>query len=176
MSDCHLFYILVLFFYHMTITHFLDQMDYTLWANRRTIQSLRDLQAQNIEIPHRALQIMSHVIAALHIWYARVSGKSEVALPVWGELSLEEMSSRNEEIYKMWMEFLRSTSDADLKTLTFTYKNSLGQGYTNTLLEIVTHFPIHSEHHRGQIAQMVRLAGGVPVNTDYIQFAREEHS
>ena len=160
----------------MTITHFLDQMDYTLWANKRTLQSLNDLHASGIEIPHRALQVMSHVVAALHIWYARVSGKQEIALPVWGELTLEEMSARNESICALWVKFLRSKTDADLPKETFTYKNSLGQGYTNTLLEILTHFPIHSEHHRGQIAQMVRSAGGVPVNTDYIQFAREEHS
>jgi uncharacterized damage-inducible protein DinB len=160
----------------MTIPHFLDQMDYTLWANRRAIQSLKDLSASGIEIPQRAIQVMSHVVAALHIWYARVTGQSDVALPVWGELTLDEMTTRNEGICAMWVDFLRTKSDTDLAKESFTYKNSLGQGYTNTLLEIVTHFPIHSEHHRGQIAQMVRLAGGTPVNTDYIQFAREEHT
>jgi uncharacterized damage-inducible protein DinB len=159
----------------MTTAHFLDQMTYTLWANKRTIASLNELSANNIEIPHRAIQIMSHVVAALHIWYARVSGQSEIALPVWGELTLDEMLDRNESICALWVKYIASKSDKDLSHESFTYKNSLGQGYSNTLLEILTHFPIHSEHHRGQIAQMVRAAGGIPVNTDYIQFAREEH-
>ncbi len=159
----------------MTIPHFLDQLAYTEWANKRSIHNLVETQAQGYAVPERALHVMSHVIAALHIWYARVSGKAEIALPVWGELSLEEMSARNTSICALWVELLHSKTDADLAKESFTYKNSLGQGYTNTLLEIITHFPIHSEHHRGQIAQMVRLAGGTPVNTDYIQFAREEH-
>jgi uncharacterized damage-inducible protein DinB len=159
----------------MTITHFLDQLSYTLWANKRSIASLKELSENNIDIPHRAIQVMSHVIAALHIWYARVTEQPAFALPVWGEISLEEMLTHNDRICGLWVDFIKTKSDTDLRRESFTYKNSLGQGYTNTLLEILTHFPIHSEHHRGQIAHLVRVAGGIPVNTDYIQFAREEH-
>jgi uncharacterized damage-inducible protein DinB len=159
----------------MTISHFLDQLDYTRWANRRTLASMEELSAKGIEIPPRMMDIMSHIIAALHIWYARVTNAPEKALPVWGQLTLADMKERNESICTEWTAFLRSKTDDELATTSYTYTNSLGQSYTNTLLEVLTHFPIHSEHHRGQIAQMVRTAGGTPVNTDYIQFAREEH-
>ncbi len=159
----------------MTTAHFLDQLDYTLWGNKRAIASLETLQQQNIAPPERAVQIMSHIVAAQHIWYARVAGKPDVALPVWGELSFAEMNERILSIHTAWVKYLKGKTDAELPSLSFSYKNSLGQEYTNTLLEIVTHFPIHSEHHRGQIALLVRQAGGTPVNTDYIQFAREEH-
>lgn len=157
----------------MTIPYFLDQLDYTLWANNRALDSIEALAES--EGKTRAAKILSHIVAAQYIWYARVSGKPEAALPVWGELSLEEIRRRIPSIDALWREFLSDKTDADLPTLSYNYKNTLGNEYTNTLLEMLTHFPMHSAYHRAQIALLVRQNGGVPAVTDYIQFAREEH-
>jgi uncharacterized damage-inducible protein DinB len=158
----------------MTIPYFLDQLDYTLWANNRALDSIEALAES--EGKTRALKILSHIVAAQHIWYARVSGKPEAALPVWGELSAEEIRRRIPSIDALWREFLADKIDADLPAFSYSYKNTLGNAYTNTLLEMLTHFPIHSAYHRAQIALLVRQNGGSPAVTDYIQFAREEHA
>jgi uncharacterized damage-inducible protein DinB len=155
----------------MTVPHFLDQLDYTLWANKRSLASIEALPTPP---PERALNILAHIVSAQYIWLARVTG-NDVALPVWGKLSIAEMHERIPAVHELWKAYLADKTDADISMLSFSYKNSLGQEYTNTLLEILTHFPIHAEHHRGQIAILVRDIGGTPILTDYIQFAREEH-
>ncbi len=152
------------------MTHWFDQLDYTLWANNRTLASLEALNAP----PPQAVKLLSHVVAAQYIWLARVSGKPELAMPVWGELSLAKIREVIPAAYHDWKAFLQSRTEANLGD-TFTYKNTQGLEFTNTLLEILTHFPIHSAYHRAQIALLVREAGGTPAVTDYIQFAREEH-
>lgn len=157
----------------MTIPYFLDQINYTLWANNRTLASIEALQES--EGKTQAIKLLSHVVAAQYIWYARVSGKPETALPVWGVLTLDEIRSRIPAVYQLWKEYLESKTDSDLEALSFSYKNTLGNEYTNTLLEMLTHFPIHSAYHRAQVATLVRQNGGSPAVTDYIQFAREEH-
>jgi uncharacterized damage-inducible protein DinB len=155
--------------------HFFDQLAYTLWANNRAIASIEALPAAGITPPPKMLKLMSHIVAALHIWYARVVGEPDMALPVWGEMQLDDIKERNASICKLWIELLNTKTESDLQT-SYTYHNTQGNEYTNTLLEMLTHFPIHSAYHRAQIATLIREAGGAPAVTDYIQFAREEHT
>jgi uncharacterized damage-inducible protein DinB len=156
------------------LAHFADQLAYTLWANNRTIASIEALSESSSEPPARTLKLMSHVVAALTIWYARVVGDPAKALPVWGAMTLAEIKTHNATICSAWIELLASKTESDLQT-SYSYRNTQGNEYTNTLLEMLTHFPIHSAYHRAQIAQIVREQGGTPAVTDYIQFAREEH-
>jgi uncharacterized damage-inducible protein DinB len=157
----------------MTIPYFLDQLDYTLWANNRALASIEALSESDGKA--QASKLLSHVVAAQYIWYARVSGKPETALPVWGVMILEDIRERIPAISVLWKEYLQDKTDSDLQALSFNYKNTLGNEYNSTLLEMLTHFPIHSAYHRAQIAMLVRQNGGTPAVTDYIQFAREEH-
>jgi uncharacterized damage-inducible protein DinB len=157
------------------LPHFFDQLAYTLWANNRAIASIEALPGAGITPPQKTLKLMSHIVAALHIWYARVAGEPEMALPVWGEMLLDDIKERNASICKLWVDLLKTKAESDLQT-SYTYRNTQGNEYTSTLLEMLTHFPIHSAYHRAQIATLVREAGGTPAVTDYIQFAREEHT
>lgn len=157
----------------MTVPYFLDQLDYTVWANNRALASIEGLSDSDSKA--QTIKLLSHVVAAQYIWYARVSGKPETALPVWGVMTLEDIRERIPAISVVWKEYLQSKTDSDLQAISFSYKNTLGNEYHSTLLEILTHFPIHSAYHRAQIAMLVRQNGGTPAVTDYIQFAREEH-
>lgn len=157
----------------MTISYFLDQLNYTVWANNRTLASIEALAP--VDGKDQAIKLLSHVVAAQFIWYARVTGKPETALPVWGVMTTDEIRDRIHTIDALWKEYLQSKTDNDLQVLSFGYKNTLGNEYNNTLLEIMTHFPMHSAYHRAQVATLVRQNGGVPAVTDYIQFAREQH-
>ena len=76
----------------MTISYFLDQLNYTVWANNRTLASIEALAPS--EGKDQAIKLLSHVVAAQFIWYARVTGKSETALPVWGVMTTDEIRDR----------------------------------------------------------------------------------
>ena len=52
------------------------------------------------------------------------------------------------------------------------YRNTKGDEFVNSAIDILTHVVVHGAYHRGQIAKAIgRL--GIPVeNTDFITFAR----
>jgi uncharacterized damage-inducible protein DinB len=48
-----------------------------------------------------------------------------------------------------------------------------GTYFETQLEQMLIHLSLHGEHHRGQVARIVRDAGGVPAVTDFISFTRE---
>jgi uncharacterized damage-inducible protein DinB len=52
------------------------------------------------------------------------------------------------------------------------YTNSAGRTYDSKLDDILLHVALHGTYHRGQVALIVRMAGGVPAPTDYIAYVR----
>jgi uncharacterized damage-inducible protein DinB len=52
------------------------------------------------------------------------------------------------------------------------YRKSAGRDFRNSVRDIVIHVTMHGSYHRGQIARLVRAAGGEPPYTDYIQYRR----
>ena len=65
--------------------------------------------------------------------------------------------------------------DDDALARPIAYRNSAGHAYENSAADIVIHTGMHGEHHRGQIARLLRAAGREPPYTDYIQYVRHEH-
>jgi len=53
-----------------------------------------------------------------------------------------------------------------------TYRNSIGDEYTNSPADILIHVALHGAYHRGQIAAAVRAGGDTPATTDYIAYVR----
>jgi uncharacterized damage-inducible protein DinB len=54
-----------------------------------------------------------------------------------------------------------------------TYRNSTGAEWTNSLEDILLHVANHGVYHRGQVALLVRAAGGKAIGTDYVLFTRD---
>lgn len=119
-----------------------------------------------------ATRLFAHIAAVEHLWYARItSRKPEHA--VWPELPLDvarTLAAKHAELFEQ----LVSTSDADALARVVAYRNSAGRDYANTVSDIVLQTTVHGEHHRGQIARLLRDAGRDPPYTDYIQFARRD--
>ena len=53
------------------------------------------------------------------------------------------------------------------------YQNTQGQTFMTSIRDILLHVHTHSSYHRGQIANILRELGEVPVNTDYITYVRK---
>lgn len=137
-----------------------------VWADRRTLQSLRDAASP----PPRALSLYAHILAAEHVWLARLTAKVP-AHPVWPDLTLPEcagLAARNEASYG---EFLRGL-DAAALARDVAYVNSAGESFVSTAGDILLHVCLHGMYHRGQVALLVREAGAAPATTDYIAFTR----
>jgi uncharacterized damage-inducible protein DinB len=141
--------------------------DHLVWADARTQHSLRDMHA----VPLDALRLYGHVLAAEHVWLARVDG-SEPDVAIWPALDLDEcaaLAARNHAAFAVLVETL-STAELDRKVH---YRNSRGDEFANTVEDILMHVALHGSYHRGQVARIVRGEGGAPQATDYIFFIRE---
>jgi uncharacterized damage-inducible protein DinB len=136
------------------------------WADRQALQALRACPAAQGE----ALPLFAHVVAAEHIWLARLRGR-EAGHPVWPPLTLAECEALAGENAAGYAAVLGELSEADLATAV-RYRNTKGEEFATPILDVLTHVVIHGAYHRGQIAKALGRAGVPAVNTDYITFAR----
>jgi uncharacterized damage-inducible protein DinB len=137
-----------------------------MWADTQTLVALRDYPAAWAE----ALGLFGHVLAAEHIWLSRLQSRDPIRAG-WPALSLPECESLAAENAAGYAAYVDKQAEPDLATVV-RYRNSQGEEFANTVLDILTHVVIHGAYHRGQIAKAIGRAGGQSVNTDYIIFAR----
>jgi uncharacterized damage-inducible protein DinB len=119
-----------------------------------------------------AMRYFAHVASVEHLWHSRIMGNTP-RYAVWPELSLSDARRIAAEHADLF-ERLLSTSTEDTLAKIVSYRNSAGRDYESSVADIVTHTAMHGEHHRGQIARLLRTAGHEPPYTDYIQFARRD--
>jgi uncharacterized damage-inducible protein DinB len=90
---------------------------------------------------------------------------------VWPVLTLDECEQLSTENVITFKD-LASRLTPDLLENLITYRNSVGDQFTSTVEDILTHVAMHGSYHRGQIAAALRAGGDTPSPTDYIAFAR----
>jgi len=134
------------------------------WADERTLVTLRAMP----DSPPQALTLYAHVLAAEHIWLRRIDGVLHL-YDVWQPIGLDECERL---AHLNAAGFKRVIAEAD-RLRPVSYQNLAGVSYTTPLEDILIHISHHGMYHRGQIALLVRAAGGVPLPTDYIVFQRE---
>ena len=151
-----------------------DLFAYEHAANRQILNALRATP----EAPDRARAVFAHILAAQRVWTERMrDGKSPT--PVWPDLSLDECEAwidANTERIAAALAPEAQTAAAQTAGASggraFRYHSTSGAGYESTVTEIFQHLLLHGAYHRGQIAMLIREAGGVPPATDYVYHTR----
>lgn len=115
-------------------------------------------------------RLFAHVAAVEHLWLCRIEGRT-ARHSVWPTLTPSESRQLAAEHAELFERLVQISNDAQLARIV-AYRNSAGKDFTNSVSDIVVHTAMHGEHHRGQIARVLRAAGHEPPYTDYIQFAR----
>jgi uncharacterized damage-inducible protein DinB len=146
--------------------HLRKLVDHLVWADTRVLEGLRTTAGSD----PRALELYAHVLGAEHVWLSRISGKP-TTVAVWPMLTLDgcaRLAAENVAALR------RLLADATPEWLTreVTYTNSAGRTYDSKIDDILLHVALHGTYHRGQVALIVRMAGGIPAPTDYIAFVR----
>jgi uncharacterized damage-inducible protein DinB len=146
--------------------HLLRLAGHLGWAEERVQAALR----RAIGGPSKALDLYAHLVAAEHIWLARLTG-SPPRVQVWPALTLDACAELAAENYRDCVEYLQrlDVADADRGVA---YTNSAGQSFTSTVEDILLHVCLHGAYHRGQIALLLRQGGDAPESTDYITWVR----
>jgi uncharacterized damage-inducible protein DinB len=147
--------------------HHRRQLAWDAWANREAIASLRSAPAP----PARALRFMCHVPATERLWLGRLR-RDPAPVAVWPEQTVDECAAQAEAMAGDWPRLLDGLAPADLERAV-PYRNSLGESWTSTVGDILTHVVAHSAYHRGQVASELRAAGFTPAYTDFIHAVRK---
>jgi len=153
----------------MTMADLSSLLTHLAWADERTLASIESLDPTS-EAHAECVRLYAHMAAAQHVWHSRVVGATP-RHAVWPELTLSEAASLSRESLAGWRE-VASQGDQMLAT-TVEYQTGTGARFRSTVDEIVTQVLLHGSHHRGQIALLVRRAGGKPAATDWIFHRRE---
>jgi uncharacterized damage-inducible protein DinB len=136
------------------------------WADTQLLAAIREHPATQAD----TVPLFGHVLAAEHVWLCRLE-RRETRVPVWPSLSIAEyeaLAAENALGYQHYLEYL---SESDLARVV-TYRNTKGDEYTNSVLDMLTHVVIHGAYHRGQVARIIGRAGGQAPNTDFIAYVR----
>jgi uncharacterized damage-inducible protein DinB len=143
------------------------QFAYDEWANREVLAALR----ASGNASQRSLQLVAHLLSAERIWLERLKQQPQSS-PVWPKLGLEECEAQAAEMAGLWREYLDLITAGDVNQ-SVSYKNSKGEEWTSTIVDILTHVVMHSAYHRGQIASHMREIGQTPAYTDLIHGVRQ---
>lgn len=143
--------------------------DYDLWGNLKMLAVLEE--QSDFEYRDKTLGLFNHIIGAQQLWYGRITGADLTGLDVWPEYPLGKGRSLIKKNFESMRDLIEGNED-DLDR-TISYRNSSGTPYETALSDILHHLVIHGQHHRSQIAMLLRMSGIVPPPTDFIFFTRE---
>src|SRR5262245_5260597 len=107
------------------------------WADQQVLAALPACPAA----PAEALHLVAHVVAAEHVWLVRLQ-RQEASHPVWPKLTLGECDGLAGENAAGYAALLAGLRDADLG-MAISYRNTKGQEFATSVLDILTHVVIH---------------------------------
>ena len=143
--------------------------EYDYWANQTTLRSVASLEAP----PNRALKVVGHIVGAQRVWLGRLESPGGDPPAPWPLMSLAEANAAVSEMHQRWNSFLGNLAperlDEDL-----VHRNSKGAEFRAPVRDVLMQLVMHGAYHRGQIAAVVRDAGGTPSSTDYITYVRHQ--
>ena len=105
------------------------------------------------------------------LWFNRIEKAEYEFKDFWQRLSIEEMEKLVKRNTDDWKSFIHLQKAEDFPKK-YSYVNSKGKEYSNTLMQIITHVINHSTYHRAQIASLLKSENINPPYTDYIGFFR----
>ena len=145
-------------------------------AHAKVVRSLENVPADRRNSPEfqKAVAWLAHLATARRVWLERLGViPAKLAGPFFPEgKELADTIADLKEVQELWSCYLAKLTDEQLAG-TIEYKSFDAGRFRNRREEILTQLFTHSAYHRGQIASLVRAAGGEPAATDYIYWCRE---
>jgi uncharacterized damage-inducible protein DinB len=156
------------------VGHFERLLGFEREATARALASLGTVPAaqQAGEHARRARGILAHAQLARHEWLSRlgvIERRAWEQFPDWPAERLKEDADR---LDGAWGAYLSRLTDADLEQR-IEYRSLDGSAWRSRVGDVIAHVLNHSTYHRGQVAMLVKQAGGTPASTDVIVLSRE---
>jgi uncharacterized damage-inducible protein DinB len=158
------------------LERFRQWFDYEQDAHAKVLASFDTVPPERRDTQEfrKAVSLLGHIVAARRVWLFRLG-----VIPTAGALFLDDqnpdvtrVASEWAEVRQHWAHYLASIDDAELNRV-FEYQSFDAGRFRNRVEEILAQLFGHSWYHRGQIAVLVRAAGGTPAITDLVYWCRE---
>jgi uncharacterized damage-inducible protein DinB len=156
-------------------TRFRRWFDYEQDAHAKVIQSLESVPPNRRSAPEfvRAVGLLAHIVAARRVWLGRLGAAPPASGSLFPQnMELDQVIAQWNEAARLWTDFLGHLTDEAIAR-PFEYQSLDAGRFRNRLEDVLTQLFGHSWYHRGQIAMLVRAAGGEPAITDFIYWCRE---
>jgi len=148
--------------------HLLRLFEYDNWANEQVLLSLQD--NLGFEGSDKTVEYFAHIAGSQQMWLHRIKGKPLDDIKIWPDYGLPEALQNLKTLNQQWKKLIGVHKDNLNKIISYT--NSKGISYDTSLSDILYHVIIHGQHHRAQIAKLLRNAKIDPPATDFIFFTR----
>ncbi len=145
-----------------------DLIKFNTWANNKVVESLKSCP----EVPHEALIRFSHILE--NNWYV-YDIIHERDLSKWDDdrnYTFDECIAEIPKLDAAFTELLQNLSEEQLAG-TVIFKNIVGEMVERRVGDLIFHTHDHCTYHRGQIAMIVRQAGGEPAKTWFNRWITE---
>lgn len=149
---------------------------YEQHSHAQVLSSLESVPPEGQSTPAfaRAVSWLGHIVAGRQVWLFRLGRYPQPPAEFFPtKLTLPDLRRQLAEIEEVWSSYLEQLSDADLGKV-LEYQSMDGGRFRSTVEDILAQLFGHSSYHRGQIATLVRTAGGQPAITDFIYRSREK--
>jgi uncharacterized damage-inducible protein DinB len=149
--------------------------EYEKDSHRKVLESLETVPegSRDSEPYRKALNIMGHIVAARLAWMNRIDPAFERPASIFPTgVTLDGLLADLDSMERVWTDYLGRLTDPEVQRV-LTYRTTEGDWYRTAIVDVLTHIYGHSLYHRGQIASLVRAAGGEPAMTDFIFWVRE---
>jgi uncharacterized damage-inducible protein DinB len=149
--------------------------EYEKDAHGKVVRSLESVPEDRRQAPEfqKAMTILAHIAMARRVWLGRIGAAPLPTGPIFPEgVSLSQVKDDLAAVHELWSSYLKRASDLELAQ-DLVYKSLDSGHFHNSIEDILTQLFTHSAYHRGQIASLVRAAGGEPARTDYIYWLRQ---
>lgn len=121
----------------------------------------------------KAVALIGHLAGARRIWLYRLGGAPAPPAALFPENSeLPAAVADLHDVQDRWAGYYGRLTDAELDRV-FEYRSWDGGTFRNRVEDVLTQLFGHSSYHRGQIASLVKAAGGEPAITDFVFWCRE---
>jgi uncharacterized damage-inducible protein DinB len=150
-------------------------LEYEKDTNAKVLKSIESVPIERREEKSylKAVTLFAHMMNARKVWLSRIVGQPLLNVKLFPEeMPLEEVASEWEATQQKWTHYVATLTTAELDRC-FEYRSSDGGHFRSRIEDILDHLFAHSFYHRGQIAMLVREAGGQPASTDYVYWTRE---
>jgi uncharacterized damage-inducible protein DinB len=116
---------------------------------------------------------VAHMYLAESTWYSRWQGHSPGAMASPEEFhTVAALATAWQALENQIRQFVQSlTEDGGQRRIE--YRTLSGTPSVSRIDHMIQHVVNHATYHRGQVVTLLRQAGGRPLNTDLIAYARE---